>query len=101
MKNNEKKTVKYPIKIENNKTIQDQQDIIKEYKNYYEKLLNIRKAESEEEKEPEKKVEEKFKKLIAEAEAKPRKILTEEMVEIAMKEMKNKKASYRHRWKAE
>ena len=33
------------IKKENNKTMQDQQKIIKE--NYYEKLLKIRKAESE------------------------------------------------------
>ena len=52
-----KKEVKYPIKCENNKNIQNQQKIIKEYENYYEKLLKIRKAESEEEKEAEKQVE--------------------------------------------
>ena len=40
--------------------MQDQQKIIKE--NYYEKLLKIRKAESEEEKEAEKQVEKNSKK---------------------------------------
>ena len=57
-----KKEVKYPVKCENNKDIQNQQKIIKEYENYYEKLLKIRKAESEEEKEAEKQVEKNSKK---------------------------------------
>ena len=35
-----KKEVKQPRKCQNNKTIQDQQEIIKGYENYYEKLLN-------------------------------------------------------------
>ena len=49
-----KKEVKYLIKCDN-KTIQDQQKMIKEYENYYGKLLKMRKAESEKEKEAEKK----------------------------------------------
>ena len=91
-----KKEAIYPIKCENNKTIQYQQKIIKEYENYYEKVLKIRKAESEEKKEAEKQVQETFKKVIAEAETEPREIITEKMVEIAIKEMKNKKAADRY-----
>ena len=74
-------------------------EIIKEYENYYGKLLKIRKAEPEEEKKAEKQVEEKFKKIIAETQ--PREIITEKIVEIAIKGMKNKKASDRYGWKAE
>ena len=54
-----KKEVKYPIKCENNKTIQK---IIREYKNYHEKPLKIRKAKSEEGKEAKNQAEEKLKK---------------------------------------
>ena len=39
-----KKEVKFPIKSENNKTIQDQQEMIKEYKNYYEKTAKNKKS---------------------------------------------------------
>ena len=87
------------MKSENTKNIQNQ-EIIKEYEKH-EKLKQIRKAESEEEKWAAKQVEEKFKKIIAEAETEPRDIITEKMVEIAIKEMKIKKASDRYGWKAE
>ena len=61
----------------------------------------MRKAESKEEKEAEREVEQKFKTILEEADTKKRDIITEEMVEIAIKEMKNKKVPDRYGWKAE
>ena len=85
-------TVKRQIKDSKGKILQDSEEIVKEYEEYYEQLLTTRKPEKTAETIAEERVKKEFESIMRQKNDRRREKITFAMVKKAISTMKNRKA---------
>ena len=96
-----KNTVKRQIKDSKGKILQNSEEIIKEYEEYYKQLLTTRKPENTVETIAEEQVKKKFESIMKQNNDRRREKITFTMVKKAISTMKKRKAGDKVGWKAE
>ena len=96
-----KNTVKRQIKDSKGKILQDSEEIIKEFEEYYKQLLTKRKPENTVETIAEQQVKKEFESIMKQKNDRRREKITFTMVKKAISTMKKRKAGDRVGWKAE
>ena len=95
-----KNTVKRQIKDSKGKILQDSEEIIKEFEEYYKQLLTKRKPENTVETIAEQQVKKEFESIMKQKNDRRREKITFTMVKKAITTMKERKARDKVRWKA-
>ena len=96
-----KKAVKRQIKDSKGKILQDREEIIKQYKEYYKQLLTIRKSDNMAEEIAEERVNKEFESIMKQKNDSRREKITFAMVKKTILTMKKRKAGDKSGWKAE